>query len=55
MFPKGKEVRYGCSLRYDGGLGACSNTLLIGRKVIEDARQFGVTATTFASTFEMAA
>ena len=33
---KRQDVRYGCSMHYNRGRGACSNTLLIGRKVLEE-------------------
>jgi site-specific DNA recombinase len=32
---KRTDVRYGCSLHYNRGRGACKNTLLIGRRVLE--------------------
>jgi len=33
---KRQDVRYGCSMHYNRGRGACSNALLIGRKVLEE-------------------
>ncbi len=41
---KRQDVRYGCSLHYNRGRGACSNTLLIARRTLEEQLLAGLQA-----------